>query len=68
VLKVDFDSHSDLVKAFEGQEALIITAGEYWKIDKITKVSKFDHLHNEGSSCCENSHLSMQQLRLGLNV
>jgi hypothetical protein len=46
VLKVDFDSHSDLVKAFEGQEVLIITAGEYFKLDKLTKVSKLDRLHN----------------------
>ena len=39
VLKVDFDSHSDLVKAFEGQDALVITAGEYFQLDKLTKVS-----------------------------
>ena len=47
VLKVDFDSHPDLVKAFEGQEVLIITAGDYFTIDKITKVSEFDRLHDE---------------------
>src|SRR5260370_34172254 len=56
VLKVDFDSHSDLVKAFEGQEALIISAGDYYGIEKITRVSKFDRLQNEGNLCCENRH------------
>jgi len=45
VVKVDFDSHSDLVKVFEGQEVLIITAGEYFTIDKITKVSELDRPH-----------------------
>ena len=45
VLKVDYDSHSDLVKAFEGQEVLIITAGEYFQLDKLTKVSGLDRLY-----------------------
>ncbi len=40
VLKVDYDSHSDLVKAFEGQEVLIITAGEWFQLDKLTKVNE----------------------------
>lgn len=47
VAKVDFGSHSDLVKVFEGQEVLIITAGEYFTIDQITQVSEFDCLYDE---------------------
>ena len=55
VLRVDFDSHSDLVKAFEGQEVLIITAGEWFKLDKVTKVSgpraSLSGNNEEGSTC-----------------